>query len=132
MFRRCYSVTPVSRALVVEQLEGINKISQIPWKLLQSQENGKLETKLKAEYKLKNFPITWEFLNTIALAAHKSRHHPEITTVYNNVTIELTTHDLSNNVSQLDLDLASTISEVYTKCSDNSRKVKFSDFLTLP
>lgn len=130
MFKRCYSIEAISKTLVAEKVARINESGKVPWNLLQLEDNGKIQSKLRAEYTLKNYPSTWEFLNSIALAAHKTRHHPEITTVYNKVTIELTTHDIDNNISQLDLDLASNISQIYSKY-EPSRKVKFTDFLSL-
>jgi 4a-hydroxytetrahydrobiopterin dehydratase len=48
------------------------------------------------------------FVNKVALAAEKMDHHPELTIVYNNVSIRLNTHDVGG-VSANDFELAAAI-----------------------
>jgi 4a-hydroxytetrahydrobiopterin dehydratase len=48
------------------------------------------------------------FVNRAALAAEKMDHHPELTIVYNRVSISLSTHD-AGGVTQKDIDLAHAI-----------------------
>jgi 4a-hydroxytetrahydrobiopterin dehydratase len=48
------------------------------------------------------------FVNRVALAAEKMDHHPELTIVYNNVSIRLNTHDVGG-VSAKDFELAAAI-----------------------
>jgi 4a-hydroxytetrahydrobiopterin dehydratase len=48
------------------------------------------------------------FVNKVALAAEKMDHHPELTIVYNNVKVRLSTHDVGG-VSAKDFELAAAI-----------------------
>ena len=70
-------------------------------------------SELQAKYQLRNFSRTWEFLNEVALVAHKMQHHPTITTTYNRVDIVLTTHDEANNVTERDTELAAEIERIF-------------------
>ncbi|KAG7880765.1 hypothetical protein KL905_002366 [Ogataea polymorpha] len=49
---------------------------------------------LERKYTFQNFEDTWAFLTKVALRSHLGGHHPKITTLYNKVTIHLTTHDV--------------------------------------
>ncbi len=55
-----------------------------------------------------------DFIVRVADAADEADHHPELTNVYWNVGVRLTTHD-AGGVTQRDLDLASAIDAVVTK-----------------
>ena len=48
------------------------------------------------------------FVTRVAMAAEKMDHHPELTIVYNRVSIALSSHD-AGGVTQRDLDLATAI-----------------------
>lgn len=50
------------------------------------------------------------FVTRIAMAAEVMDHHPELTIVYNTVSISLSSHD-AGGVTQRDLDLAAKIEE---------------------
>jgi 4a-hydroxytetrahydrobiopterin dehydratase len=43
---------------------------------------------------------------SVAVYADKKDHHPEWSNVYNRVTVDLSTHDLGDAISSLDVDLA--------------------------
>ncbi len=51
------------------------------------------------------------FITRIAPLAEEADHHPELTNVYDTVTIVLTTHD-EGGITTKDLDLARAIDEV--------------------
>ncbi|KAG7810310.1 hypothetical protein KL921_002805 [Ogataea angusta] len=55
---------------------------------------------LERKYTFQNFEDTWAFLTKVALRSHISGHHPKITTLYNKVTIQLTTHDVQGLTQQ--------------------------------
>lgn len=55
-----------------------------------------------------------DFIVRVADAADEADHHPELTNVYWNVGVRLTTHD-AGGVTQRDLDLASAIDAAVTK-----------------
>ena len=58
------------------------------------------------EFQFKNFIEAFSWMTKIAFWAEKINHHPEWFNVYRNVTVVLTTHDVSG-LSSLDLELAS-------------------------
>lgn len=48
--------------------------------------------KIKKKFEFKDFRKAMEFVNIVADLAEKEGHHPNITIIYNKVTITLTTH----------------------------------------
>ena len=68
--------------------------------------------KLVKHFSFKDFISAFSFLSKVALISEKLDHHPEIINVYNKVTIKLSTHDIGNNVSTKDYDLAKAIDEL--------------------
>lgn len=73
------------------------------------------ENKLVQTFKFKNFSEAFAFMTQVALEAEKLDHHPNWSNVYNNVTIELTTHSAGNKVTELDRKLASRIDDLIKK-----------------
>ena len=51
----------------------------------------------------------WAFMSRVALLAEKQNHHPDWQNVYNRVTINLSTHDAGNVVTEHDRKLAKAI-----------------------
>jgi 4a-hydroxytetrahydrobiopterin dehydratase len=62
-------------------------------------------------FTFKNFSEALAFIVQIGIIAEKQNHHPEITNVYNEVSLRLTTHD-SNGVTEKDIKLAATIDKI--------------------
>lgn len=52
------------------------------------------------------------FVVRLAFEAEAANHHPELTNVYNRVTVALYTHDAGNRVTQRDVALAGAIDRV--------------------
>lgn len=71
------------------------------------------DNKLKATFKFKDFVEAFAFMSKVALVAEKMDHHPNWSNVYNTVTIELTTHDAGNIVTDKDRSLADAIDSLY-------------------
>ena len=71
-------------------------------------ENGKLH---KA-YKFKNFGGAIAFMVAAGIQAEKMNHHPEWFNVYNRVVVDLATHDLENQISSWDVELASRMEAI--------------------
>lgn len=67
---------------------------------------------LKRTFKFKDFQEAFAFMTHVALIAEKMEHHPNWSNVYNTVTIELSTHDAGNKVTDLDRKLAKAIDEL--------------------
>lgn len=68
-----------------------------------------VEDALVAELVFKNFVDAFAFMTDVAVLAEKHDHHPEWSNVYNRVTIRLTTHDVGNQVTDNDRNLAEAI-----------------------
>ncbi|KAM3090552.1 4a-hydroxytetrahydrobiopterin dehydratase [Phormidesmis sp. 146-35] len=71
-----------------------------------SVENGKLHR----QYRFKSFIEAFGFMSSVALVAESMNHHPEWFNVYNQVTIDLTTHD-SGGITLKDVELAQKANE---------------------
>lgn len=56
------------------------------------------------------FREAFGFLVQVAFAAEAAGHHPEITNVYNRVSLRLTTHDAGDRVTARDVALARDLS----------------------
>jgi 4a-hydroxytetrahydrobiopterin dehydratase len=67
---------------------------------------------LKRAFKFKDFKEAFAFMTQVALIAEKMDHHPNWSNVYNTVSIELSTHDAGNKVTDLDRKLAKAIDEL--------------------
>lgn len=64
--------------------------------------------KLHKEYKFKSFVQAFGFMSSVALIAEKMNHHPEWSNLYNEVVIDLVTHDLGG-ISSFDVEFAKQI-----------------------
>ena len=65
--------------------------------------------KLTRTFTFADFSEAWAFMSRVALVAEKQNHHPEWTNVYNRVTINLSTHDAGDVVTDKDRKLAVAI-----------------------
>lgn len=64
---------------------------------------------LKKTFQFKDFISAFAFMTKVAILAEKMNHHPNWSNVYNRVTIELSTHDAGNIVTEKDRKLAEAI-----------------------
>ncbi len=63
-------------------------------------------------FKFHDFKEAFGFMTKVALVAEKMDHHPTWSNVYNSVTIELSTHDAGNVVTEKDRALAKAIDQL--------------------
>ena len=70
------------------------------------------DNKLVRKFVFKDFIEVMGFVNKVAILSEKNNHHPEIQITYNTETIELTTHDLGNIISEKDHLLSSEIDKL--------------------
>jgi 4a-hydroxytetrahydrobiopterin dehydratase len=70
------------------------------------------KNKLIQTFVFRNFVEAFSFMTKVALLAEKMDHHPNWTNVYNKVTIELSTHDAGNTVTEKDHKLAQAIEKL--------------------
>lgn len=68
--------------------------------------------KLKKSFKFKDFQEAFAFMTRVAFLAEAHQHHPNWSNVYNEVDIELTTHDKGNKVTAKDHKLAKAIDSI--------------------
>lgn len=70
------------------------------------------DNKLTRQFTFADFTEAFAFMTRVALIAEKMDHHPFWTNVYNKVTIELTTHDAGDTVTEKDRALAAAIDKM--------------------
>ena len=68
-----------------------------------------IDNKLTRTFEFDNFIEAFAFMTKVAFAAEAQQHHPNWSNVYNKVTIELTTHDKGNTITEKDRKLAKAI-----------------------
>jgi 4a-hydroxytetrahydrobiopterin dehydratase len=68
--------------------------------------------RLTKTFRFTDFVQAFAFMTRVALVAEKMNHHPLWTNVYNTVTIELSTHDAGNTVTDKDRQLADAIDKL--------------------
>lgn len=68
--------------------------------------------RLTKTFKFKDFAEAFGFMTKVALLAEKVDHHPFWTNVYNVVSIELSTHDAGDIVTDKDRKLAKAIDQL--------------------
>jgi 4a-hydroxytetrahydrobiopterin dehydratase len=65
--------------------------------------------KLTRTFEFNDFSEAFAFMTRVALLAEKMNHHPNWSNVWNKVTIELTTHDAGNAITEKDYIFAKAI-----------------------
>lgn len=81
---------------------------------LKSLKGWKLQKgKLHRAFECKDFIDAFGRMTRVALVAQEMNHHPEWSNVWNNVTVDLSTHSLGG-VSKLDFELAAKISQIFS------------------
>ena len=73
-----------------------------------------VDGKLHREYKFADFVHAFGFMTTAALAIEKMNHHPEWFNVYNQVRVDLTTHD-AGGITAKDVELAGLLDRTAKK-----------------
>ncbi|MFZ6012146.1 MAG: 4a-hydroxytetrahydrobiopterin dehydratase [Bacteroidota bacterium] len=68
--------------------------------------------RLKKTFTFKDFNQAFGFMARVALIAEKMDHHPTWTNTWNKVSIELSTHDAGDIVTEKDKKLAEAIDNV--------------------
>ena len=66
--------------------------------------------KIAREFQFRDFIAALGFITQVGVLAEKANHHPELSNVYNRVTIALTTHD-EGGITEKDIALAAAVSE---------------------
>jgi 4a-hydroxytetrahydrobiopterin dehydratase len=69
------------------------------------------ESSLHQQLVFKDFAEAWAYMNAVAIEAEKQDHHPNWSNVWNQVIIDLTSHDKGNTVTARDRKLAAAADE---------------------
>ena len=69
-------------------------------------------SKLVNQFKFKDFNEAIIFINEVAKICEEVNHHPEIYNCYSLVKLSLCTHDLNDNITEKDLELAGLIDKI--------------------
>jgi 4a-hydroxytetrahydrobiopterin dehydratase len=70
------------------------------------------DNKLSRTFEFTDFVNAFGFMSKVAIIAEKMGHHPNWSNVYNKVTIELTTHDAGNTITEKDRKLSDAIDQL--------------------
>ncbi|WP_420458775.1 4a-hydroxytetrahydrobiopterin dehydratase [Neolewinella sp.] len=70
---------------------------------------------LHRDFEFADFRQAFAFMTEVAFAAEAANHHPNWSNVYNRVTIDLTTHDAGNTVTDKDRKLADRIDRIFAR-----------------
>ena len=70
---------------------------------------------LHRDFEFADFRQAFAFMTEVAFAAEAANHHPNWSNVYNRVTIDLTTHDAGNTVTDKDHKLAERIDRIFAR-----------------
>jgi 4a-hydroxytetrahydrobiopterin dehydratase len=70
------------------------------------------DNKLKRIFEFRDFIEAFGFMCKVAILAEKMNHHPNWSNVYHTVTIELSSHDMGDIVTERDHKLAAAIDEL--------------------
>lgn len=74
---------------------------------------SEIDNKLCKSFEFNDFQEAFAFMTRVAFIAESQNHHPNWSNVYNRVTIELTTHDAGNKVTEKDYSLAKSIDLIF-------------------
>ena len=69
--------------------------------------------KLKRSFEFSDFQEAFAFMTQVAEVAEAQNHHPWWSNVYNQVDIELSTHDAGDVVTEKDHQLAEAIDAIF-------------------
>lgn len=68
--------------------------------------------KLHKAFKFDTFAKAIGWMVSVAIYADKTDHHPDWSNAYNRVVVDLSTHDLGDAISELDVKLARKMDEL--------------------
>ena len=69
--------------------------------------------KLQKKFEFKGFLKTISFVNAVAWEANRLMHHPDMEVTFGTCTINITTHDEGNTLTDKDFSLAKAIDHLF-------------------
>lgn len=104
--KKCIPCSSYVPPLPLEEKHKLLKTLSSEWKLINS------DTKLRKDFKFKNFKKALLFANEIGRVAEEEKHHPEIFLGWGHCDVEIWTH-ANNNLVENDFILAAKIDEAF-------------------
>jgi len=71
------------------------------------------DRKLTRKFEFKGFLKTMSFVNAVAWEANRLMHHPDMEVSFSSCTINITTHDEGNTLTEKDYSLALAIDKLF-------------------
>lgn len=102
--KKCVPCEGGTKPMEYPEIDTYKSYLSTPWEIID-------DLKLKQQFTFKDFKQALVFVNKVATIAEEEGHHPDITIVYNKVTIELTTHAIKG-LSVNDFIMARKIEEI--------------------
>ena len=102
--KKCVPCEGSTKPFTKTETEKYLKVLSTPWAVID-------DKKILHLYKFKDFKEAIIFVNKVAVVAEAEQHHPDITIVWNKVTITLTTHAIGG-LSINDFIMASKIEKL--------------------
>lgn len=106
--KKCIPCSTYVPPLPLEKKQEFLSSLSSEWKLISE------NTRLRREFKFKNFKRALEFTNEIGRIAEEEKHHPEIHLGWGHCDIEIWTHT-NNNLVENDFVLAAKIDEAFNQ-----------------
>jgi 4a-hydroxytetrahydrobiopterin dehydratase len=78
---------------------------------------------IQKTFQFADFVESMRFVNRVADAAERGRHHPDILIRYNKVTLTLATHD-AGGITEKDFELARAVDALVDGAAEKGRKAK--------
>ena len=95
------NISEISEDEFKKQFESVNTES---WK--------EIDNSLQKTYQFSDFKEALNFINKVCDISESMNHHPEITNIYNKVTLKLKTHD-KNQITDLDYQMAKKVDDLF-------------------
>jgi 4a-hydroxytetrahydrobiopterin dehydratase len=106
--KKCIQCSSYVPPLPIEEKREMLQTLGPEWKLLRN------DSRLRRDFKFKNFKKALAFANEVGRIAEEEKHHPEMFLGWGHCDIEIWTHT-NNNLVENDFILAAKINEVFEK-----------------
>jgi 4a-hydroxytetrahydrobiopterin dehydratase len=95
------NISEISEDEFKKQFESVNTES---WK--------EIDNSLQKTYQFSDFKEALNFINKVGDISESMNHHPEITNIYNKVTLKLKTHD-KNQITDVNYQMAKKVDDLF-------------------
>src|SRR5690606_38159865 len=106
--KKCIPCSTYVPPLTQEQKQEMRRSLSPEWKLINE------NSRLRRDFKFKNFKRALEFANEVGRIAEEEKHHPEIFLGWGHCDLEIWTHT-NNNLVENDFILAAKVEQAFSK-----------------